>query len=228
LVAAGDISAQQCDWKRPLLAELSFDLDGNIGPAAHHSTSPEGSWQFVKEGGDKPGWVTQAAFSAHTLEVPLNTSHLLEWASGKSKQERMDRLDKRDIVIILSYLKSYEKMLTVSLELCGQVIATESALWSDRFSLSYTSVLPVGHFMEKHCDQDIHRLRGQPLSQPQQQSPSPVLTLKIHSPALHLGGSHEEPAGQGAGGKFKLLGLTVCETDTGGTPFFSAQSLILD
>ena len=219
LVKAEDISSQQCDWQSPLFAELAFDFHGNIHPTAHYFALPPGSWLFDKDGGDKPGWMTQRSSSNHTLVVPLNTSHLLRWIEGKTKQERLDRLDDRDIVIVLSYLKSYEKMFTVSLELCGHIITTESALWSDRFSLSYTSVLPIGHFIEKHCDEVLLQLEAE-ARQPSSRAQPSTVAVHLHSPAPHLVNTGEEE------GKFKLLGLTVCETDTGGAPFFSAQTLI--
>lgn len=160
LVKAEDISSQQCDWNAPILADLSFDFEGNINPSSDYSIIPEDSWAFVKEGGgrDKPGWITRDSFSNHTIEVHMNISHLLEWSRGKTKEERIDRLNHRDIVIVLSYLKSYEKMSSVSLEMCDHTITTENALWPDKFSLSYTSVLPIGHFIEKHCDSLIYKL----------------------------------------------------------------------
>eukprot|EP00603_Paraphysomonas_imperforata_P010241 CAMPEP_0114480104 /NCGR_PEP_ID=MMETSP0104-20121206/16950_1 /TAXON_ID=37642 ORGANISM="Paraphysomonas imperforata, Strain PA2" /NCGR_SAMPLE_ID=MMETSP0104 /ASSEMBLY_ACC=CAM_ASM_000202 /LENGTH=297 /DNA_ID=CAMNT_0001655559 /DNA_START=751 /DNA_END=1642 /DNA_ORIENTATION=+ len=79
LVKAEDISSQQCDYNRPLMADLSFDFNGNINPLSEYATSPLNSWLFVKEGGDKPGWVTQATFPHHTLTIPLNTSNVLKW-----------------------------------------------------------------------------------------------------------------------------------------------------
>lgn len=217
LVKAEDISSQQCDWHSPLLAELSFDFNGNISPSSTYSTIPPDSWLFDKGGGDKPGWMTQNFAPNHTLVVPLNATALLLWTRGRSKQERLNRLDKRDIVIVFSYLKSYEKMLTVSLELCNHIIATENALWSDHFSLSYTTVLPIGHFMEKHCGDFIRQLDNATPPSTQLQS---ALSVSVHSPAPHL--VNRDPTS--LDGKFKLLGMTVCETDTGGSPFFSAQT----
>jgi hypothetical protein len=219
LVKAEDMSSQQCDWTSPLLADLSFDFSGNINHFSSYTAVPPNSWIFVKDGGDKPGWITQPGFRAHSLVVPLNTSNLLKWSTGLSKQERLDRLDNRDIVLILSYLKSYEKMLTVSLELCNHTVATENALWPDRFSLSYTSVLPIGHFIENHCGEAIAELVANSASNPSLLQPS--LDLTIHSPAPNAPAADEDLSG-----KFKLLGMTVCETSTGGAPFFSAQTLI--
>mmetsp|Transcript_3977 Transcript_3977/g.6754 ORF Transcript_3977/g.6754 Transcript_3977/m.6754 type:complete len:713 (+) Transcript_3977:61-2199(+) len=226
LVKAEDISSQQCDYNRPLMADLSFDFNGNINPLSEYATSPLNSWLFVKEGGDKPGWVTQATFPHHTLTIPLNTSNVLKWVTGKTKQERMNRLENRDVVIIFSYLKSYEKMLTVSLEMCNQTIAKENSLWPDRFSLSYTSVLPIGHFIENNCDEFIEQLMSTSNNNPSAtHDVHSSLQLSIHSPAKEPN-RPSPPQGTDSAGKFKLLGLTICETITGGTPFFSAQTLI--
>jgi hypothetical protein len=130
-------------------------LNGSINPNLDFSIVPIGSWLFTKEGRDKPGWVTQHPFPSHTLVIPLNITNLFSWLTGKTKQERLERLNDRDIVIVFSYLKSYEDMLTVSLQLCNHTVSTESVMWSIKFSLSYTSVLPIGFFIEQHCDDYI-------------------------------------------------------------------------
>ena len=213
LIKAEDMSSVQCDVRSVPFADLSFD--GNANHSSFYFTVPTGSWRFLNERGDKPGWITAHEFDYHTLVIPLSIERLVEWFSGKSKQDRVDRLTHRDIVIVLSYLKSYDRMLTASIQLCNHTVATENALWADKFSLSYTSILPIGHFMEKHCKSEIQLLKEKDVSSKTIEQ----LSVRVQSPAPFANSGDIE-------GKFKLLGLTVCETDTGGSPFFASQSLI--
>lgn len=207
-------SQQQCDMSKPLLLDFFITTDHKASSQKYY-TDPPDSWRFFQDRKNKPGLITETEYpkninNTHALIFPLVTEAVKDWIQRRPDPEE------RDVMLSISYLKSYKNMLTAEFELCGQLLkASVDGLWEEKYSLSTTVILPVGKLLlEEGCEKYIKQGKD--------------VVLTILSPALHLGaepglmsvdkvaGYELLPLQERPMSKFKILCVTMCEVLTHG------------
>lgn len=204
-------SLQHCNWDKPLLINLSL-LQGNGFMNAQNQSRyyahPSGSWKYFEDRMYKPGWITDSTLpvndkGTHSLFIPLDRDSVEAWMAVRTPSEKKHRRKLVDLVLSITFLKTYEHTQAADINLCGAPIGVLNSAWIDEkyhVSLSDTEVFAIGQHVERHC-------AGVPLER---------VALEINSPSIQHPQLNSANSNVGNYSKFKIQSITVCEVNNGG------------